>query len=218
MFSVTAAALKIYPLSTRNVWPTKSGVTIERRAQVLIGFFAPELFILSIFSKRCDSTKGPFFNDLAINVKFPSHLSSRSTVEGSRGPSFKFSQRDSSTLPRSAQNDKVLYLLLPPSPFQNEPIARFVFRPRFKSFCQLSPRAHRMMPSAATFGFALAATHRMIDRIHRHASHVWTPSLPAGPACFAARHVHVIDIADLANRRVTGLVNPPDFARRHFHQ
>jgi hypothetical protein len=28
------------------------------------------LFILSIFSRRCDSTKGPFFNDLAINVKF----------------------------------------------------------------------------------------------------------------------------------------------------
>jgi len=52
------------------VWPTKSGVTIERRDQVLIGFFAPELFILSIFSRRCDSTKGPFFNDLAINVKF----------------------------------------------------------------------------------------------------------------------------------------------------
>jgi hypothetical protein len=52
------------------VWPTKSGVTIERRDQVFIGFFAPELFILSIFSRRYDSTKGPFFNDLAINVKF----------------------------------------------------------------------------------------------------------------------------------------------------
>src|SRR6267143_2387911 len=179
MFSVTKTELKVFPLCTRNVWPTKSGVTIERRAQVLIGFFAPELFILSIFSKRCDSTKGPFFNDLAINVKFPSHLSSRSTVEGSRGPSFKFSQRDSSTLPRSAQNDKVLYLLLPPSPFQNEPIARFVFRPRFKSFCQLSPRAHRMMPSSAAFGLPLATAHWMIDRIHRHATHMRPPPLPA---------------------------------------
>src|SRR4029077_5083965 len=61
---------------TKNVWPTKSGVTIERRDQVLIGFFAPELFILSIFSRRYDSTKGPFFNDLAINVKFSPHVSS----------------------------------------------------------------------------------------------------------------------------------------------
>jgi hypothetical protein len=29
----------------------------------------PELFILSIFSRRCNSTKGPFFNDLAIKIK-----------------------------------------------------------------------------------------------------------------------------------------------------
>src|SRR4026209_1582728 len=70
MFSVTKTELNVFPLCTKNVWPTKSGVTIERRDQVLIGFFTPELFILSIFSRRCDSTKGPFFNDLAINVKF----------------------------------------------------------------------------------------------------------------------------------------------------
>ena len=70
MFSVMKTELKVFPLCTKNVWPTKSGVTIERRDQVLIGFFAFELFILSIFSRRCDSTKGPFFSDLAIIVKF----------------------------------------------------------------------------------------------------------------------------------------------------
>src|SRR5229473_2433852 len=69
MFSVMKTELKVFPLCTKNVWPTKSGVTIERRDQVLIGFFALALFILSIFSRRCDSTKGPFFNDLAINFK-----------------------------------------------------------------------------------------------------------------------------------------------------
>jgi len=69
MFSVTKTELKVFPLCTRNVWPTKSGVTIERRDQVLIGFLTPDVFILSIFSRRCDSTKGPFFNDLAINCK-----------------------------------------------------------------------------------------------------------------------------------------------------
>src|SRR5882762_10126503 len=69
MFSVTKTELKVFPLCTKNVWPTKSGVTIERRDQVLIGFFAPEAFILSIFSRRYNSTKGPFFNDLAINCK-----------------------------------------------------------------------------------------------------------------------------------------------------
>src|SRR3954447_2194828 len=70
MFSVTKTELKFFPLCTKNVCPTKSGVTIERRDQVLIGFLAFALFILSIFSRRCDSTKGPFFNDLAIIVKF----------------------------------------------------------------------------------------------------------------------------------------------------
>src|SRR5204862_814701 len=70
MFSVMKTETKVFPLCTKNVWPTKSGVTIERRDHVLIGLFAPELFILSIFSRRCDSTKGPFFNDLAINCKW----------------------------------------------------------------------------------------------------------------------------------------------------
>src|SRR3981081_3239747 len=69
MFSVTKTELNVFPLCTKNVWPTKSGVTIERRDHVLIGFFAPELFILSIFSRRYNSTKGPFFNDRAIIFK-----------------------------------------------------------------------------------------------------------------------------------------------------
>src|SRR5436305_12635379 len=73
MFSVMKTELKVFPLCTKNVCPTKSGVTIERRDQVLIGFFAFELFILSIFSRRCDSTKGPFFNDLAISCQIVSN-------------------------------------------------------------------------------------------------------------------------------------------------
>src|ERR1700704_4625205 len=67
MFSVTNTEIKVFPLWTMKVWPTKSGVTIERRAQVFTGFFTPDVFILSIFSRRCDATNGPFFNDLAIN-------------------------------------------------------------------------------------------------------------------------------------------------------
>src|SRR5918998_5499790 len=70
MFSVTNTDVKILPLCTIKVWPTKSGVTIERRDQVLIGFFTPDEFILSIFSRRCGSTKGPFFSDLLISNYF----------------------------------------------------------------------------------------------------------------------------------------------------
>src|SRR5215213_4252704 len=67
MFSVTKTEVKILPLWTRNVWPTKSGVIVDRRDQVLIGFLLPESFILSIFSIRCNSTNGPFLSDLPIS-------------------------------------------------------------------------------------------------------------------------------------------------------
>src|SRR4029450_7429920 len=69
IFSVTKTELNVFPLCTKNVWPTKSGVTIERRDQVLIGFLTPDAFILPIFPRSHRSTKGPFFNDLAINFK-----------------------------------------------------------------------------------------------------------------------------------------------------
>src|SRR5882757_10149718 len=67
MFSVTKTELKILPLCTRKVWPTKSGTISERRDQVLIGFFEFSLLSFSIFSRRWPSTKGPFFSDLPIN-------------------------------------------------------------------------------------------------------------------------------------------------------
>src|SRR4051812_14521551 len=69
MFSVTKTEVKIFPLWTMKVCPTKSGVAIERRDQVLIGFFTPAEFILSIFSRRCGSTNGPFFSDLLMTQK-----------------------------------------------------------------------------------------------------------------------------------------------------
>src|SRR5213079_2767191 len=58
-----------------KVCPTKSGVTIERRAQVFTGFFTPDAFILSIFSRRCPGTNGPFFSDLAITKNYFFRLS-----------------------------------------------------------------------------------------------------------------------------------------------
>ena len=70
MFSVTKTEMNVLPLCTMKVWPTNSGVTIERRDHVLIGFFTPAVFILSIFSKRYGSTNGPFFSDLLISNYF----------------------------------------------------------------------------------------------------------------------------------------------------
>ena len=58
----------------------------------------------------------------------------------------------------------------------------------------------------------------MIDRIHRHAAHMRSATLPARASGFAARNVHVIDVADLTDRRVRVFVNAANFAGRKFDQ
>ncbi len=89
-------------------------------------------------------------------------------------------------------------------------------RARLESLGQLSPRTDRMMASAAALRFALAAAHRVIDRVHDHAAHVRAPPLPACATGFAARYVHVIDIADLADRRVNSFRECGGFRRKEF--
>src|SRR5437588_4590833 len=93
-----------------------------------------------------------------------------------------------------------------------------MFRTRLKSFRELSPRTHRMMPSTTTFRFALTAAHRMIDRIHRHAADMRPPSLPAGASRLAARNIHVIDVADLSDGREATVVDSANLAGRQFYQ
>ena len=204
MFSVTKTEVNVFPLCTRNVWPTKSGVTIERRDQVLIGFLAPDAFILSIFSSRCDSTKGPFFSDLAINCK-------SFVIDESRFEVRKL-------LHKHRVSILILRFLLRPSPFQNESVARLMLRARLKTFRQLSPWADRMMATAATFRFPLTTTHRMIDGIHHHTSDMRPAALPASASRLAARDIHVIDVTDLPNRGVSLLMNPANLAGGQLDQ
>jgi len=52
MFSVTCTEMKSLPLCTLKVWPMKSGVMVERRDHVWIGFLVPDFVAFSIFSKR----------------------------------------------------------------------------------------------------------------------------------------------------------------------
>src|SRR5436190_7892146 len=58
----------------------------------------------------------------------------------------------------------------------------------------------------------------MIDGVHHHSAHVRSPASPASTPSLAARNIHMIDIADLTNRRETALVNSANFAGRHFYQ
>ena len=63
MFSVTYTGMNFRPLCTAMVCPTISGITVERRDQVLMTFFSPPRFMTSTFSRSGTSTNGPFFND-----------------------------------------------------------------------------------------------------------------------------------------------------------
>src|SRR5690349_2406958 len=85
MFSVTKTELKILPLCTRKVCPTKSGVIIERRDQVLIGFLETPELIFSTLSSSFMSTNGPFFSDLPIRYFAFFLLFRRSTIKESLG-------------------------------------------------------------------------------------------------------------------------------------
>ena len=66
MFSVMYTGMNFFPLCTAIVWPTISGMTVDRRDQVLMTFLSPERFITSIFSRSGTSIKGPFLSDLDI--------------------------------------------------------------------------------------------------------------------------------------------------------
>src|SRR5213594_2940934 len=68
MFSVTNTGLNILPLWTLNVRPTKSGVIIERRDQVLIGCLDLVSLAFTIFSIRWPSTNGPFLIERPIGL------------------------------------------------------------------------------------------------------------------------------------------------------
>ena len=74
------------------------------------------------------------------------------------------------------------------------------------------------MPATAAFRFALAPAHRMIDRIHGHAAHMRTSPTPTRASRFPARHIHMIDISNLTDRRVSVFVNAANFAGRHFYK
>ena len=79
MFSVTYTGMNFFPLCTASVWPTISGITVERRDQVLMTFFSFARFITSTFSRSGVSTNGPFFSDLLM--MFLSQLAAVAALE-----------------------------------------------------------------------------------------------------------------------------------------
>src|SRR5438309_10782970 len=70
------------------------------------------------------------------------------------------------------------------------------------------------MPSTRSLAFT--AAERMVDRIHGDAADVRPLAEPAAPARLADRHVLVIEVADLPDRRVALDEDLPDLARRQL--
>src|SRR6185437_744485 len=68
MFSDTYTGMSCLPLCTAIVRPTKSGVIVERRDQVLIGFLSLTARAASTFLLRWSSTNGPFLIERAIYI------------------------------------------------------------------------------------------------------------------------------------------------------
>src|SRR5512143_101971 len=67
MFSVIYTGMCCLPLWTAIVRPTKSGVIVDRRDQVLIGFLSLTARAASTLRSRWSSTNGPFLIERAIS-------------------------------------------------------------------------------------------------------------------------------------------------------
>src|SRR3954464_3573830 len=176
MFSVTYTGMNLRPLCTAIVCPTISGITVDRRDQVLMTFFSPPRFITSTFSSSGTSTNGPFLSDLDMSV------SSYQLPVTSSQPQKSFWKLGTG-------NWKLFR-----SSLHNEPI-RALPVPRLVSLGRLSPRRYRM---TAARRLAFTSAQRVIDRVPRTAAPVRPFAEPSAAPRFADRDVFVIDIADLA--------------------
>src|SRR5262249_38299429 len=78
----------------------------------------------------------------------------------------------------------------------------------------LRQHAGRTARMAAALAAALAAAHRMIDRVLRRAAIVRLAAHPAATAGLAEPNVHVVRVADHADRRPAIGAHAADLARR----
>src|SRR5437868_2697424 len=183
------------PSWTAIVWPTISGKIVDVRDQVRIICLLPDSFILEMRPISRSSTNGPFLLDL-LNLFL--HSYERSDVQTSAGKNAEHFFRSSS------------FVLTPSSCAHDQLVGFLVLAARALSERRDSPRRHRM---AAAFRLALAAAVRMVHRVHGGAAHGRTLAAPAAAARLAARHVLVVDVADLAHGRSAGEGDAPHLAR-----
>src|SRR5687768_3079189 len=75
--------MNLFPLWTARVWPTNSGSTVQRRAQVFSTRLSPLRFMVSIFLTRDSTTNGPFLTERAMVSFAPLYFFRRRTIRRS---------------------------------------------------------------------------------------------------------------------------------------
>jgi hypothetical protein len=83
---------------------------------------------------------------------------------------------------------------------------------------RMAPWAEKVLTTTTRLGTTFTTTVRMVDRVHAHTANGRAGALPAGAARLAADDVHVLNIADLADRGVADSEDLADFTGRHAHQ
>src|SRR6266498_4848844 len=148
------------------VWPTMSGMIVERRDQVLITRLSRLRFRSSIFFSRWSSTNGPFLSDRPIVTYLPVLWPWFPGPLGGRG-----AHPEPPRAPWGPRNGPGAREPLPPPPLaaaaQDHLVGGLVAAAG--ATLRLAPRAHRV---AATGALALATAERVIDRVHGHATGV----------------------------------------------
>src|SRR5437764_3636268 len=189
------------PLWTANVRPTKSGVMVERRDQVLIagGRLAPAR-ISSTFFSRCRSMNGPFLTERAIsNSKSDECGVMNDEFEGAASGFYSSFRIHHSSLNSPIAHDHLRGALV---------LARLVAARR------LAPGRDGVPPARS---LPLAAAVRVVNRVHRDAADVRAYAVPARAPGLAVGDVLVLDVAHLADGRVADDGHAPHLARRHAH-
>src|SRR5215204_613477 len=90
---------------------------------------------------------------------------------------------------------------------------------RIRALVVAGPSLHRLYPLRLRLytdrGIALAATMRMVTRVHRRTADGWSPpSMPVSTG-FSNNDVLVVDVADLSQGRHAVEVDQPHLSRRH---
>src|SRR5919204_2122328 len=157
------------PSWTAMVWPTMSGMTVERRDHVLMTRLSRRRFSSSTLASRWSSTNGPFLSERPISV------TSRSL--GTATPCWSGGRKRPPEPPRGRCGDELRLHLLPPPALAAAPDDELV------GGLAAAGAALRLAPGgagvAAAGALALAAAERVVDRVHGDPAHRGALALPA---------------------------------------